>query len=98
MSRLLRPVPRYAVPLVVELVERLNRCRSLLDDETDLLIRLLQPSPRPKHYRRWTPAEDRALKRAQLRHGALPALFAQLGVAPSAGYSRLRHLKRRAVK
>ena len=95
MSELSAKVPRDLIPLVVELVDRLNRQRDLRADETALLIRMHRLTATPVSYRRWTREEDRSLLAAAKHRGRLPIAFAQLGITTSAGYSRLRFLKRK---
>lgn len=89
-------------PLVLELLNRLNRERSLADDESLLAERIVRRSQRGKRtLHKWSREEDRELLRIQHRPNGVKIFAKRVGVSDAAAWSRLqvlRHPHKRRVQ
>lgn len=81
--------------LVLSLVERIERCRALRPDESDLVAELIRREKRraPNRSHAWTPDEDRALMRAGAKPRGVIRLAKRLGVSEKSARRRLEKLR-----
>lgn len=80
--------------LVLELVTRIERCRALRPEESDLVAELIRREKRraPSHTHAWTPKEDRELLRVQHRPRGVIIFAERIGVSEKAARRRLEKL------
>lgn len=96
MSLQLLGIAAEGEALVLDLVERIERCRALQPEESDLVAELVRRSRRragKRVYRRWTKKEDDELWRRQFKALAVAQYAEMLGITQTAAWSRLRHLR-----
>ena len=82
--------------LVLDLVDRIGRCRALSPEESDLVAELVRRERRrgvKRVYRRWAKKEDEELWSRQFRARAVADYAKELGITGTAAWSRLRHLR-----
>ncbi len=81
--------------LVLELVERIERCRALRPEESDLVAELIRREKRrgPNRTHAWTKAEDRELLRVQTSPRGVIRLAKKLGVSEKSARRRLEKLR-----
>lgn len=80
--------------LVLELVTRIERCRALRPEESDLVAELIRREKRraPSHTHAWTRQEDRELLRVQNRPRGVIIFAERIGVSEKAARRRLEKL------
>ena len=95
MSLHLLGVAAEGESLVLELLERIERCRALRDDESDLTAELIRREKRraPNRSHAWTAAEDRELIRVQARPRGVIRAAKKFGVSEKAARRRLEKLR-----
>jgi len=103
MAGALNLIPAEAEPIVLELLGRINRLRSLKDDESRLTEGLVKREKRrqPSRTHVWTREDDRTLRRVQHRPRGVAEFAEKIGVSESAAWSRvqvLRHPHKRRAK
>ena len=90
------PVPAGAEGVVVELLDRIGRVRSLRDDESILLEKLVRRSQRgQRRTHKWTPENDRTLLRVQHRRRGVAKYAEEIGVSEGAAWFRLDSLRKK---
>lgn len=81
--------------LVLNLVERIERCRALRPEESDLVAELIRREKRraPNRSHAWTAEEDKALLRAGAKPRGVIRLAKRIGVSEKAARRRLEKLR-----
>lgn len=81
--------------LVLDLVERIERCRALRPEESDLVAELVRREKRraPNRSHAWTAEEDRALVKAGTKPRGVIRLAKRIGVSEKAARRRLEKLR-----
>lgn len=90
-------VPPDTEGLVMQLIDRIGRCRALLADESLLLQSLINRERKrgARRYHRWSTKDDAILLRAARERGGVRKAAGEIGVAVEVARHRLRHLRRR---
>lgn len=83
--------------LLFEVLNRLSMARTLRDDESALLEKLVRQSQvrEASVYHRWTKQEDRDLLRLQHRKRGVANYAVKIGVSEYAAWMRLNRLRKR---
>lgn len=93
---LAKMIPQEAEPLVIELVDRIGRLRSLNDDETDLVAAIIERERRrkPRRLHQWSKDDNRELLRIQHRPGGIQRFADDRGITYKAAFQQLSRLRK----
>src|SRR3546814_14703234 len=92
---LAKMIPQEAEPLVIELVDRIGRLRSLSDDETDLVAAIVERERRrqPRRLHQWSKDDNRELLRIQHRPGGIQHFADERGLTYQAAFQQISRLR-----